>query len=274
MNGFLTRDGIEPQRFREVARKELARYPEVDFRSQRVTKAKVLPDGCLRITFAGASVVRARKLLLATGLFDRLPPLQGIEDFFGTSVFQCPYCHGWEIRNSPVAVYGQGQRGFEMARALTAWSRDVVLCTDGPPALSVSATRALRRNAIRLYTQPIVRLEGRAGKMERVIFHDGSSLARTALFFDMPSTEQSDLARSLGCQFTAKGGVRCGPHSSTSVPGVYVAGNITRDVQLAMVAAAEGTRAAFGINRALTREDFSANATGRRPLVHAFPQTR
>lgn len=272
MHGFLTRDGIDPRQFRELSHRELAQYPQVKFRSARVAGAELLPDATFQVTFSNASTARTRKLLLATGLFDRLPPLKGIEKFFGTSIFQCPYCHGWENRDRPVAVYGQGQRGFEMARAMTAWSRDVVLCTNGGPELSTRAKRELQRNSIQLRTEPIARLEGSAGKLKRIVFRDGSAIERAALFFDTPSTEQSDLARAIGCQFSENGGVKCGTHSATSVPGVFVAGNITRDVQLAIVAAAEGTRAAFGINRALTREDFARKATGEKRVEHAFPK--
>jgi thioredoxin reductase len=272
MHAFLSRDGIEPRKFRELSHRQLARYPQVKFRAARVTAAQLLPDSTFRVTFSNESTVRARKLLLATGLFDRLPPLKGIEKFFGTSIFQCPYCHGWEHREQAVAVYGQGRRGFEMARAMTAWTRDIALCTNGGPELSAGMKRELQRNAIQLYTAPIVRLSGSAGQLKRIVFQDGAAIARTALFFDTPSTEQSNLARSIGCQFSGNGGVKCGAHLATSVPGVFVAGNIVRDVQLAIVAAAEGTRAAFGINRALTREDFSRRVTGEKRVEHAFPK--
>ena len=83
-------------------------------------------------------IVRARKLLLATGVFDQLPAIPGFETLFGRSVFPCPYCDGWEYRGRPVAVYGRGSRGFEMTRALTAWTNDIVLSPTGPagfPAL-------------------------------------------------------------------------------------------------------------------------------------------
>ena len=270
MHAFLTRDGIEPKAFRALAHEELASYPEVKFRRIKVLDAEPLREGGFRVNFAGAAPVETRKLLLATGLLDRLPPVPGIEKYFGVSVFQCPYCHGWEHRDSAIAIYGKGKRGYEMARALTAWTGDIALCTDGASNLSQRAQRELQRNGIQLCTQRIVGFRGKAGKMTGVVFKDGRVLARDAMFFDTPSTEQSDLARALGCAFTDQGGVKCGQHSATSVAGVFAAGNIIRDVQLAIVAAAEGTRAAFGINRALTREDFARKATGRKRVEHAF----
>lgn len=260
MHGFLTREGISPTEFRELARHELERFANLEFLAAEVTGAKRLPDGLFSVT-AGTRSVKCRKLLIATGLFDELPRIDGVEPLFGTSVFQCPYCDGWEMRGEPIAVYGKQRRGFEMARAMTAWTDDILLCSDGPSRLDSRRRAALERNEIRIVEEPIARLEGRNGRLQSVVFRSGRKERRTALFFDMPTRPQSSLAQSLGCQFTQKGGVRCGEYEATSVPGVFVAGNIIKDVQLAIVAAAEGARAAFGINRALTREDFERRAS-------------
>ena len=151
---------------------------------------------------------------------------------------------------------------------MTAWARDIVLCTDGRAAYGPKDRRQLERNGIRLIETPVARLEGTRGRLRAVVFRDGEALPRDALFFDTPSRGQSKLAESLGCQFDRNGGVLCGDYEATSVPGVFVAGNIIRDVQLSIVAAAEGARAAFGINRSLTREDFERRATGTRRIEH------
>jgi thioredoxin reductase len=164
------------------------------------------------------------------------------------------------MRDRRILVYGRGQRGFEMARALTAWSRDLVLCTDGPARYTKAQRQQLERNGIGLREKRIARLSGHRGQLRYVEFVDGERLSRDGLFFDTPSRAQSTLTQSLGCQHGRDGGVLCGDYEASSVPGVFVAGNITRDVQLSIVAAAEGARAAFGINRALTREDFARRA--------------
>jgi thioredoxin reductase len=268
MHGFLTRDGIAPTEFLRLAQKELSRYPSVVFHAAEVTTASRRPDGRFEVSIKKRRRVRSRKLLIATGVFDHLPSIKGVEEFFGVSVFQCPYCDGWEVRNAPIAVYGKRRRGFEMARALTAWTRDIVLCTDGAAALSRAEQAQLQRNGIQILEDRIEQLEGKRGKLKAIIFRNGLRLKRSALFFDTPSSGQSRLAESLGCQFSRHGGIKCGQYEATSVPGVFVAGNIIKDVQLVIVAAAEGTRAAFGINRALTREDFDRKATGSRRIEH------
>jgi thioredoxin reductase len=267
MHAYLSRDGVGPEQFRSLSRREVLRYPNVRFLPVEVQSARRAGTG-FEVRLAGPRRVLARKLLIATGVYDLLPPVPGIEPLFGTSVFQCPYCDGWEMRGRRIAVYGKGRRGFEMALALTAWTRDLVLCTDGRARLTKMDRRHLERNGIPLIQKRIARLHGVRGRLRAVMFRDGASLACDALFFDTPSRGQSDLARSIGCSFTRHGGIACGEHEATSVPGVFVAGNIIRDVQLSIVAAAEGARAAFGLNRALTREDFERRATGVRRIEH------
>jgi thioredoxin reductase len=272
MHGFLSRDGIPPATFTDLARGELSAYPTVQCRAVEVKRAA--PDGTGFLIHAGEDVVRARKLLIATGLQDELPDVEGFAQLFGSTVFQCPYCDGWEFRGRPIGVYGKGRRGLEMARALTAWTKDIVLCTDGAARLSHEQREQLQHNGIRLIEQKICRLEDDAGRLTAILFSDGSRVSRDAIFFDGPSRGQSDLTDQLGCRYNRAGGVLCGKYEATSVPGVYVAGNIIRNVQLSIVAAAEGASAAFGINRALTREDFERRATGRQHVEHTAPELR
>ena len=263
MYAYLSRDRIPPQRFRDIARREVLRYPTVRFVSVEVTTARRRNNRFV-VSFTGRRDVTARKLLIATGLFDFVPRIPGFDELFGRAVFQCPYCDGWEMRDQRIAVYGKRQRGLHMARAMTAWASDIVLLTDGRAGYSADERRHLERNGIRLVEKRVARLEGTRSKLRAVAFRDGERLPRDALFFDTPSRNQSKLAESLRCKFGRDGGVLCGDYEATSVPGVFVAGNIIRDVQLSIVAAAEGARAAFGINRALTREDFERRARQRK----------
>ena len=265
--GFLTRDGMAPADFREAARLEMLRYRNISRAKAEVSSAKKLAAGTFRVR-VGRRAVTSRKLLIATGVVDQLPEIPGIEAFFGTSVFQCPYCDGWELREAPVAVYGKAQSALEIARSLTGWTKDIALCTHGRGKISSSDRLSLERNDIRIFEQPITALRGVRGKLDALEFANGQVLERSALFFDTSCVGRSELAASLGCQFNRRGGIRCGQYEATSVAGVFVAGNVIKDVQLSIVAAGEGARAAFGINRALTREDFDLRASGVRRIEH------
>ena len=268
MHGFMTRDDIEPSEFRALALEELRRYDNVELWEGEVTDVARESDTTFRVFLDNDRSELARKMLIATGVKDQLPPLPRIEQFWGKTVHQCPYCDGWEVRGTPIAVYGKRARGLEMARAMTAWTSDIALCTDGPSGLKARDRARLARNGIELIEERIAELTGDNGRLDAVVFESGRRLPRRALFFDTACISETQLARKLGCQLTRKGHIRCGRYEATSVPGVFVAGNLIEDVQLAIVAAAEGTRAAFGINRSLTREDYERRATGEQHVEH------
>jgi thioredoxin reductase len=256
MHGFLSRDGMAPQEFLAIARDQLSQYDTVEVRRAEVVEAACRPDARFHVALADGSRFTARKLLIATGVVDNLPQIPGFAELYGRSVFHCPYCDGWEVRDRPLAVYGRGARGLGLSLELTGWSRDLVLCTDGPAEIDAEGLARLARNGIRLREERVVRLDGRE-TLERVVFESGEPLARHALFFTAGQTQQSTLAVNLGCEFNEKGTVRTGKYESTHLPGLYVAGDASRAVQWVVVAAAEGAEAAFAINTDLLREDLS-----------------
>jgi thioredoxin reductase len=137
------------------------------------------------------------------------------------------------------------------------WSEDIVLCTDGPSGLSDRARNELEQNGVRIIETPIARLEGN-GRLERIVFSDGSAVARDALFVHTSPRGRSDLAAQLGCGLTEQGLVEVTPERETSVPGVYAAGDAASRFHQIVVAAASGAEAAIMINRALSMEDFAA----------------
>jgi thioredoxin reductase len=237
-----------------IGREQLRPYVSVEIRDLRVLAVK--SDGLhFRVTLIDGTELSARKILLATGVVDAIPEVEGIRELYGKSVFHCPYCDGWEVRDQALAVYGRGSAGIGLARALRNWSEDVVLCTDGPERWTGRDQQRLARLGIPVRTAKIVRVEGAAGRLERIVFADGESLPRRALFFHIGQGQRSDLAVQLGCRLTSSGSVQCDDNGRTSVSGVYVAGDASRDVQLAIIAAAEGTRAAFAINKEFLQED-------------------
>ncbi len=255
LNGFLTRDGVKPLEMRRIGREQLGVYETVEIRDVPALNAQRLDERNFEVTMADGAVLRTRKLLLATGVADQLPEIAGFEEFYGRSIFHCPYCDGWEVRKQPLAVYGRGQHGKGLALELTAWSRDLVLCTDGPIELEFEDQERLARNSILVREEKLSSLEGSNGMLQRIHFVSGEPLARRAMFFSTGHHQMSELAARLGCDFTPKGAVNTGPYETTSIPGLYVAGDASRRVELTIVAAAEGAEAAFAINTQLLKED-------------------
>jgi thioredoxin reductase len=253
LHGFLSRDGIKPTELLRVGREQLRPYDTVELRDVEVTDADCR-EGGFEVTLKDGSRLACRMLLLATGVVDRVPPVPGVEGLYGRSVFHCPYCDAWEVRDQPLAAYGRKQAGVNLALELTVWSGDVVLCTDGA-RLPAEGRERLGRHGIPVREEKIAALEGDDGVLRRVVFAGGPPLPRRALFFSTGYEQRSDLAARLGCDFTRRGAVQAGKFEATNVPRLFVAGDASRDVQLAVVAAAEGAKAAFAINSALLKED-------------------
>jgi thioredoxin reductase len=253
LHGFLTRDGIQPAELLRIGREELRRY-EVQFRSALVTDARRVEEG-FEVLLGDGTRERSLKLLLATGVVDPLPPVEGAKECYGSSVFHCPYCDGWEVRDRPIAVYGRGSKGLGLAMSLRTWSHDLVLCTDGPSGLGAESRERLRRRDIELRESRIERFIHEEGYLRSIAFSDGTGIPRSALFFNTGQQQRSHLAAALGCSFTRKGAVRNGRHGEApGIRGLYVAGDASRDVQLAIVGAGEGVKAAFAINTELQHD--------------------
>ena len=255
MHGYLTRDGMPPSEFLRTAREQMRQYETVEMRDIEVVHAECR-DGQFHVTLQDGVRLAARKLLIATGVSDNVPSIPGFRELYGLGVFHCPYCDGWEVRDQPLAVYGRGARGLGLSLELTGWSRDIVLCTDGPSELAPDDIARLTRNGIIVREDRVARLEG-TSTLERIVFETGEALPRRAVFFTTGQTQQSGLARTLGCEINEKGTVRTGKYETTHLSGLYVAGDASRAVQWVIVAAAEGAEAAFAINTELLKEDLS-----------------
>jgi thioredoxin reductase len=263
MHGFLTRDGVAPHEFRRVGREQLCQYDTVEFVQATVSDACTGDDG-FEVTLDGQRKIACRKLLLATGVADRLPEIEGLAQFYGRSVYHCPYCDGWEFRDQPLAVYGNGKSGAGLSLTVSIWSKDLVLCTDGPAEIARRDEARLEARGIVVRSDKILRLEGQDGMLRRIVFAQGEALARAAMFIHTDQRQQCELALRLGCNVNQRRAAEGTQYEGTNVPGLYLAGDTSRDVQFAIVAAAEGARAAFAINKVLLAEELHHAGQGRR----------
>ena len=255
LHGYLTRDGIVPAHFNDLGRKELRKYG-VEFRCVAATRVDKLAKG-FRVRLADGRIERSRFLLIATGVVDKLPELPGFDECYGRSVFHCPYCDGWEWRDRPLAVFGRGRSAADLALGLRTWSRDLLLCSHGT-SIEQSLRERLIRNGITIRTERVAELVHKKGVLSAVRFVNNDAVPRTALFFTTAQYHQSDLASRVGCLMNRRGTVKTGTLSDTNIPGVFVAGDASRDAQFVVIAAGEGVKAAMAINRALQRSELVA----------------
>lgn len=254
MHGYLSRDGSNPLELLRLGREEIARYG-VEFRQALVADVRCEEGRAVEALLDDGQVLIGRKLLLATGLVDVLPDIPGIQEYYGKSVWHCPYCDGWENRDQPLAVYGAPREATGLAVALLTWTDQITVCTDGHCDMDDECVRRLEQFGLPLRTQKIVGLEGAEGQLERIIFAQGEPLSCRGMFFNTGQWQRSTIADKLGCRFDENGHVQTDARGRTGVGNVFLAGDANGDVQFVIVAAGEGATTAVAINKELQDED-------------------
>ncbi|MDX2561403.1 NAD(P)/FAD-dependent oxidoreductase [Streptomyces sp. TX20-6-3] len=261
VHNFLTHDGTPPQVLRDLGHENLRQYPTVQSVATAATSVRRLGDDHFEVRLEDGGLHEARRLLLATGLRDELPDIQGVDVLWGKSAFHCPYCHGFEASGSRIAVLGAAPERVRLALHLSRFTDDIALCTGGA-SLEPVMQSVLEANGVAVQCAPVARLEHEDTQLRRIVFDDGTSLDRDAVFIKTTLHQRSDFAERLGCTDFPDGCVEVNEFAQTSVPGVYAAGDMARratvPIPLAAVvaAAASGTVAGSVIDQDLVSADF------------------
>lgn len=252
-HGFLTRDGATPAELSAIARQQVSQYPTVQFWSDMVVTAAQTAEG-FNVTTGGGVQFQARKLLLATGVYDIMPDLPGFAECWGRSVLHCPYCHGYEVHSQPLGVFGNGDMGVEFVTLIHHWSNQVTLFTDGPATLTADQQQLLGQLDIPIVETPIVAIGHEAGLLTALLLADGSRAHPKAVFARVPFRQHTDIATQLGCSLTETGLIAATEFGETDVPGLFAAGDTTTQFRQVTIAVANGTKAGAWINRELIAE--------------------
>ncbi len=245
-HGFLGWDGIAPGAILEEGREGLKVYPTVVQQRGWVTGAMREADTTFEVSIQGGPTLRARRLILAGGVRDELPELPGLSERWGRSVFHCPYCHGYEVADRRLGVLGEGPNTIHLARLLPDWSDRVTLLLNGRVEPNAEELSALSARGVRLEERPVREVVGGDGAVEGVRLDGGEILPLDALFVAPRTSPVSELATTLGCEVEegpAGAFVRSSERRETSVPGVFVAGDMARQGQNVALAVADGSLA-------------------------------
>jgi thioredoxin reductase len=257
MHGFLTRDQSSPRELRQIAYAELERYPSVSVIPKTVAGAKRI-DPRFAVLANDGEELHCHALLLATGFRDTLPAIAGARELHGDLVVPCPYCDAWEVRDQPIAAFAHpDDTGAAYAAMLSLWTDDLIFCAERRPQLSDEMRRKLAARNIRIEHRELRSVE-RERDGVRLIFSEGETVWRKKLFYHLGGGPASKLAERLGASVDDKGGIETDRKGQSSVPGLFVAGDATRDVLQAIVAAGEGCAAAVTINEYLCQRELYA----------------
>lgn len=254
VHGYLGEDPANPDELRARVHKDLAQYPNVQVENLRVESISI--DGDSFELQAGDRTLRAKRVILATGTRDEFPEVEGFFEHYGSEVFHCPLCDGYEGRGKDVAVFGWDESVAGFAMRMLNWAASVTVVTHGCRLTEDrSLCDRLETKGIEVVDDDPVELLGSRGELRGVKLTNGRVLDCNLLFFSLPERPVNALAEQLGCRLDAKGHVEVDKDGLTSVKGVYAAGDLTPGEQLVQVAAAEGAIAAAACAESLVFGD-------------------
>jgi thioredoxin reductase len=253
-HGYLGADPQDPMRLLERAREDLGRYDTASVRPGRASAVRRDHDGRFVVTTDAGDLV-ALRLVLATGVVDEFPEVDGFLDHYGTSVFHCPTCDGYEARDRRVVVLGWSEHVAGFALGLLDWAAQLTIVTEDRPFQGDERHRAaLARHGVAILEDDAVAFEGERGDLRAVRLASGVRLPADLVFFSIANHPRSDLAAQLGCALTPEGCLVVDDEGCTTVPGVYAAGDVTPGIQLAAVASGKGTVAGVSCAASLRGE--------------------
>ncbi|WP_129310764.1 NAD(P)/FAD-dependent oxidoreductase [Streptomyces sp. L2] len=269
MQGYLSRDGMSPAEFLAIGREEIARYGVELVRDRAVDARR---DGDFAVTLATGRTIRARQLVVATGLRDELPPLPGLAERFGRDVIHCPYCHGWEARDLPTGVLATTPMSVHQALMVTQWSKDVRLFLHQVPeaALTDDDLRRLATAGVTVVPGEVEALVVTEDRLTGLRLTDGAVHDREVLYAAPHAVPQNDLLVRLGADLhdTPFGAYPViDERGQTTVAGLWTAGNTSGYAEQVINAASRGYRAGAAINAELLFTDLDESAPKGRGAV-------
>jgi thioredoxin reductase len=246
MHGVLGHDGLDPAALRARGAEELDRYG-IEVRAEAVDPARVRTiDGGIELDGR-----RTRTLIIATGLLDPTPAIEGFAAIYGISAHTCPYCDGWEHRDKRIAVFASGEKAAHLGRLLRQWSNDVVVLTDGE---EIEEDEALAAFGVPVVREPVERFVADDGRLTAIELAGRPPLERDALFFHLGLEPRVELASALGCRLDERGFVGVADDRQTTVDRVYAVGNCADPMHNVPMAIADGARAGVSVNVRLVEE--------------------
>nr|WP_296769702.1 NAD(P)/FAD-dependent oxidoreductase [Rhodococcus sp. (in: high G+C Gram-positive bacteria)] len=266
VHGFISRDGVSPDALLDAGRAEVLGYGGNIIRD-RVQTVDTTANGFRVRCDTGDFETRA--VLIATGLRDELPRIPGIAEQWGTDVLHCPYCHGYEVRDTPIGMIGGDNRPFSVHQAalLRQWSEDVVFF---PHTIELTADERRRISSrARIVDGRVRRIVAEDGRVRAVVLENGDTVARSVVFIGPRFIPRDELLTGLGCDTGSEGWVSVDPTGRTSVPGVWAAGNVVDSPAQLVNAAAAGSKAGISLNHYLVELDIhQPNGSGSTPGNH------
>ena len=264
-HNFLTRDGDTPAQITAIAKEQVLHYSSVSFLADLATKSYSDSGGFVVETASGQRF-NSRKLILATGVEDVMPPISGFAECWGRSVLHCPYCHGYEVHGQRLGILANGDVAYEMVLHIRHWSPNLTLFTNGTAILTSDQQQVINQLNVPIIETEVAAIEHENGQLTNLRFVDESAYTLDAIFSRVLFRQHSDLANQLGCDLAESGLIKASEFGQTNVASVFAAGDASSSMRQVSLAVTKGNLAGIWINRELIEEDLatllqSANST-------------
>ncbi|EDM43394.1 alkyl hydroperoxide reductase, F52a subunit [unidentified eubacterium SCB49] len=254
-HNFLTQDGRTPKEISEIGKNQVAKYNTVKFYNGLAVSGKRSKNG-FEITTLKGDIFTASKLIIATGIKDLMPEINGFSECWGISVVHCPYCHGYEIQNKKTAVIANGEKAIHLVSLVNNLTKDITLITSGNKDFDEIKLEKLKNNNIKIIDKEISEIEHHNGQLEKIIFKDGSIEDFECAYAPIPFEQNSNIPKELGCEFTENGHIKVNFMQKTTQEGIFACGDNSTMMRSIALAVSSGNVSGAVINSELTEENF------------------
>lgn len=254
-HNFITQDGEKPGIIAEKAKTQVLNYNTVKFLNGLAVSVKKTKSG-FTITMKQGTEYYAKKLVFATGIKDSMPDIVGFSECWGISIIHCPYCHGYEFRNTKTAIMANGEKAFHLASLVNNLTNDITILTMDKVNFNAEQLEKLSSHNIKIIETKVSEVEHEAGHVKKIVFNDGNKMAFDAMYAAIPFKQHSDIPVTLGCELTEQGYIKVNNFQETTIKGVFACGDNSGMMRSVANAVYSGNLTGAMINKVLTEEQF------------------
>ncbi|MDR3026298.1 NAD(P)/FAD-dependent oxidoreductase [Chryseobacterium sp.] len=254
-HNFVTHDGKTPSEIAQLAKKDVEKYNTVHFYNATVVKTVKTPEG-FGIETSSGEKFQTKKLILASGVKDKMPDIPGVAECWGISVIHCPYCHGYEVKNEVTGILSNGDMAYEFSKLIFNLTKNLTLFTNGKAVFTDEQLEKLKQNKIILNEDEIESIEHTDGFIQKIIFKNRKEVPLQALYAKIPFEQNLNVSDDLECELTEHGFIKVDMMQKTNVPGVFACGDNVTMMRSVANAVAQGNFAGAVVNKELADEEF------------------
>jgi thioredoxin reductase len=254
-HNFLTQDGKTPKEISNLAKEQVLKYKTIQFYDGLAVSGSKTETG-FEIETQSGEKFRAKKLIFATGIKDKMPSIKGFSECWGISIIHCPYCHGYEYCNDKTGILANGEMAFEMGKLISNWTKDLTVFTNEKSTLTEEQSEKLAKHNIKVVENEIDSFEHNKGQIENIHFKDGSKTTIKALYARPAFEQHCTISEQLGCELTEQNYIKIDTFQKTTQHGIFACGDNTTPMRSVANAVAMGALSGVMVNRELTEEEF------------------